>query len=186
MTSIDKFLKKIGISQSSAIILVMIIFAFLVYRMYGYNLAKSQFQNSFDTHISGSSQPPIATDGGVRPANPGSQNESPASISGIQGTPEHYSDATKQIADPSELLPTDNNSEWTGKGGGSGEIDSINLLTAGHLSGVNTVGSSLRNANLQIRSEPPNPRVDTGPWSGSTIESDQFRPVLEIGRGGSV
>jgi hypothetical protein len=50
--------------------------------------------------------------------------------------------------------------------------------------GINTQGSSLRNSNLQIRSEPPNPRMNTNsPWNVSTIESDQYRRPLEIGSG---
>jgi hypothetical protein len=41
----------------------------------------------------------------------------------------------------------------------------------------------LRNANLQIRSEPPNPQMTVGPWNQSTIEPDFMRPPLEIGSG---
>ena len=48
---------------------------------------------------------------------------------------------------------------------------------------IDTVGQSLRNANLQIRSEPPNPQLNVGPWNQSTIESDFLRPPLEIGCG---
>ncbi|KAL4852922.1 hypothetical protein ACK3TF_006050 [Chlorella vulgaris] len=38
---------------------------------------------------------------------------------------------------------------------------------------VGTQSSSLRNANYQIRSEPPNPRSNVGPWTNSTMEADR-------------
>jgi hypothetical protein len=67
---------------------------------------------------------------------------------------------------------------------GKGELANINLLKAGYHVGINTVGQSLRNANLQVRSEPPNPQLDVGPWHKSTIEPDYTRRALEIGGGG--
>lgn len=62
-----------------------------------------------------------------------------------------------------------------------------NFLTAGHHIGVNTVSSSLKNANLSIRSDPVIPRVDVGPWNSSTIlPSDVInRKPFEIGSAGS-
>lgn len=84
--------------------------------------------------------------------------------------------------DPVDLLPADNNNEWAKLNPtGSGDLDSVNLLSAGHHSGIDTVGSSLRNANLQLRSEPANPRKDVGPWNITTIEPDLMRLPLEIG-----
>ena len=46
-----------------------------------------------------------------------------------------------------------------------------------------TVGGALRNANQQIRSEPPNPRGAVSIFNTSTIEPDQMRPPFEIGAG---
>lgn len=82
--------------------------------------------------------------------------------------------------DPSELLPKDKNSEWAKLNPhGSGELSQVSLLKAGHHVGVNTVGNSLRNANLQLRSEPPNPQGNVGPWMQSTIDPDLERRPLE-------
>ena len=58
-----------------------------------------------------------------------------------------------------------------------------NLLKAGYHIGIDTIGQTLRNANLQIRSEPPNPQLYVGPWNTSTISPDYLRPPLEIGSG---
>ena len=87
--------------------------------------------------------------------------------------------------EPSVLLPNDSNSQWASLNPqGGGMLKNINLLQAGSLVGINTVGSSLRNANLQLRSEPPNPQGNVGPWNHSTIEPDFVRLPLEIGHMG--
>ena len=84
--------------------------------------------------------------------------------------------------DPSELLPKDVNSQWAQLNpAGSADFKNVNLLKAGHLIGIDTVGSSLRNANLQERSEPPNPTTSVSPWLNTTIEPDLMRLPLEIG-----
>lgn len=88
----------------------------------------------------------------------------------------------KEITDPSELLPKDENSEWSKLNPTSSkDMMNVNLLKSGWMSGINTVGSSLRNANLQLRSEPPNPREKVGPWNNTTIEPDLMRTPLELG-----
>ena len=84
--------------------------------------------------------------------------------------------------EPSVLLPNDSNSQWANLNPqGGGMLKNINLLQAGSLVGINTIGSTLRNANLQLRSEPPNPQVNVGPWNHSTIEPDFVQRPLEIG-----
>ena len=83
---------------------------------------------------------------------------------------------------PGELLPGDANSRWAQSvPAGQGELGDQNFSTAGHHIGVNTVGQTLRNANRQLRSEPPNPQVKVSPWLQSTIEADTNRKPLEIG-----
>ena len=56
----------------------------------------------------------------------------------------------------------------------------VSMLQAGEHIGVNTVGQSLRNANRQLRSEPPNPQVNVSPWQNTTIGPDLMRRPLEI------
>ena len=88
------------------------------------------------------------------------------------------------VANPTELLPNDENNEWSALNPtGNHDLQNVNLLSAGYLNGINTVGSSLRNANLQVRSEPANPRGEVGPFLNSTIEPDLTRKSLEIGAG---
>ena len=82
---------------------------------------------------------------------------------------------------PSELLPKDQNSVWAEQNPmGPGSLKGKNFLSAGALIGVNTVGQSLRNANWQLRSEPPNPQVPISIFNQSTIQPDVNRRPLEI------
>ena len=84
---------------------------------------------------------------------------------------------------PSDLLPSDNNSAWGLKPQGSGDFMGVNFLQSGYLIGVDSIGSTLRNANQQLRSEPPNPQIMVSPWGNTTIQPDPFRMPLEIGCG---
>ena len=86
------------------------------------------------------------------------------------------------VSSPSSLLPSDSNSEWASLNPqGKGSLENVNLLQAGSMTGINTVGTSLRNANLQIRAEPPNPKMSVGPWQNSTIERDpNFQYGLKV------
>jgi hypothetical protein len=82
---------------------------------------------------------------------------------------------------PGELLPKDQNSVWSQQNPmGSGSLKGKNFLSAGALIGINTVGQSMRNANYQLRSEPPNPQVAVSVFNQSTIEPDTNRRSLEI------
>jgi len=83
---------------------------------------------------------------------------------------------------PSELLPANVNSQWSQVNpSGQGKLGDQNFLSAGYHFGTDTVGQSLRNANRQLRSEPPNPQVKVSPWQQSSIEPDINRRPLEIG-----
>jgi len=124
--------------------------------------------------------------GGVQPSEPLGQNEVFASANGMTtSVPGMPSSCNKNsIQNPADLLPKDTNSQWAQLNpSGKGELANVNLLKAGYHIGIDTIGQSLRNANLQIRSEPPNPQLYVGPWNQSTIESDFMRPPLEIGSG---
>jgi len=87
----------------------------------------------------------------------------------------------REQLNPHDLLPQDSAvSQWAQVNPkGAGDIQGKNFLSAGALIGVNTIGQSLRNANLQIRAEPPCPQVKVGPWMQSTIEPDLGRRPLE-------
>jgi len=80
----------------------------------------------------------------------------------------------------SDLLPGDTNSTWAQVNpSGVGALCDKNLLNSGHHLGVNTVGTSMRNSNRGLRSEPPNPQVRVSPWLQTTIAPDLLRRPLE-------
>ena len=83
-----------------------------------------------------------------------------------------------------DLLPKDAaNSTWSQVAtNGQGDIGTQNFLTAGYHVGISTISGSLRNANLSIRSEPPNPIIpNLTPFMNSTIVGDTMRKPFEIG-----
>jgi hypothetical protein len=120
----------------------------------------------------------------VSGVTPSSSNEEYATAKGLS-TDTHGlgpSCNSNTTINPSDLLPNDENSEWAKLNPhGVGDLSEVNLVKAGHAIGVNTVGTSLRNANQQLRSDPPVPQVNVGPWNNTTIEPDGMRVPLELG-----
>ncbi len=90
-------------------------------------------------------------------------------------------DFPKDTLTPEQLLPQDNSSTWNQVNpSGEGSLKDRNFLQSGFHIGINTVGQTLRNANLQLRSEPPCPQIRVSPWMTSTIEPDVSRRPFEI------
>jgi hypothetical protein len=86
------------------------------------------------------------------------------------------------IANPSDLLPKDANSEWSSLNPIDNNRPELpDLLQAGYHLGLDTIGQSMKNANLQLRSDPVIPKKDVGPWNNSTYEPDLLRQPLEVG-----
>jgi hypothetical protein len=125
---------------------------------------------------------------GVQGSMPGKAGEGFADLTDYEG-PASFGSAEapagcypRDQLTPSELLPKDMNSIWAEQNPmGPGSLKGKNFLSAGALIGVNTVGQSLRNANLQVRSEPPNPQVAVSIFNQSTISPDISHRPLEIG-----
>ena len=91
-----------------------------------------------------------------------------------------YSD--KDVANPSELLPKDDNSQWSSLNPVSQSNPQMpDLLQAGYHIGLDTIGQTMKNANLQLRSDPVIQKGDIGPWNQSTMEADLMRVPLEVG-----
>lgn len=177
--------------------IVMLIAAVcLGYALYNYSRGKGLTLSGManDVRVEKNAQPQggekrmgPSVDGGsnnYQPAHPEGENTGYGTADGIDtdtyGLPP--SCAKQQVVDPKELLPRDNNSEFSKLNpSGAGDLMNVSLLKAGHHIGINSVGQSLRNANLQLRSEPPNPKHDVGPWNSSTITGDPFRREFEVG-----
>jgi len=109
--------------------------------------------------------------------------QDPEARSVVQPTQTAGTCVNKDRLTSADLLPMDANSKWAELNPQcSGDLQDQNYLTAGYHIGVNTVGQSLRNANRQLRYEPPNPQIPVSPWQISTIEPDQRgHGLLDIG-----
>jgi hypothetical protein len=121
----------------------------------------------------------------VQPSEQLGTNEQPRTLGAQEGTQLNQLPAEcypKDVLTSADLLPRDANSKFAQVApSGQGSLADKNFLTAGFHIGINTVGQSLRNANQQLRSDPPNPQVKVSPWNQTTIESDTNRRPLEIG-----
>ena len=179
-------LKKLWNDYGIGAIIVLLIVAYGVSLFAGYLGAKGLPGHESNTQMQQQYKNTNAqASAGVRPSDPNG-NEVFSSANGVQTSmPGIPSSCSKpNIQNPAELLPKDTNTQWAHLNpSGKGELANLNLLKAGYHIGIDTVGQSLRNANLQIRSEPPNPQLNVGPWNLSTIESDFLRPPLNIGSG---
>lgn len=82
-----------------------------------------------------------------------------------------------------DLLPRDaTDSKWAQMNPSTGgSITDSALLNSGFWYGVNSKNGNMRNANLQLRSDPPNPTQAVSPWLQSTIQPDPTHRELEIG-----
>jgi hypothetical protein len=188
MKVLNKFSKGITNEQVLGVITLL----FVVYAFYKYSEGKNLLQ-----------LPMTALNPSTYPGNPSTEIVTSQSITNSNSTYAPYNGnsnsqiatsadsasainqlvSSKAISNPSDLLPNSSANDWSNLNPvSSSDLRNINLLNPTQLVGINTQGSSLRNSNLQVRSEPANPRTNTNcPWNISTIETDTFRRPLEIG-----
>lgn len=108
----------------------------------------------------------------------------PVSTSSVSPSNSSGGYSQQSITAPSDLLPVDQNSQWSNLNPGmvtNGGAAMPDLLQAGYHIGLDTIGQTLRNPNYQLRSDPIIPKQDIGPWNQSTIEPDLGRVPLEVG-----
>ena len=120
--------------------------------------------------------------GAVNPHSAGGNAAS--SLSQESRHPTDQQTYSQSVLSPEELLPKGGlGASWaaTNPVGLADLKGQTALLSPGYHYGINTVGQTLRNANLDVRSDPPNPRKNVGPFLNSTIEPDLMRRQLEIG-----
>ena len=182
-------LKKLFSENGIVSIIVLIVILYALSTLYRYFSSKSGYAG-----YEGADQMPTAYQNSEvkDPSKPPSESPVSSGIQAADEKPNEYSlvnemqtmSPVHQASNSGDLLPHDNNSQLSQlQPAGAGELQGINLLSAGHHIGIDTIGQTLRNANLQIRSEPPNPQISVGPWNQSTISPDLMRVPLELGVG---
>jgi hypothetical protein len=151
-------------------VMILVVFLILAYALYAYSGAKTMRVDAMSTGES--TKAPSASP--VMPA--------PLAMPAPQVSGGH---TAQSVAGPQDLLPVDQNSQWAALNPvAQGNIAAPDLLQAGYHIGLDTIGQTLRNANLQERSDPIIPKSAVGPWNQSTIEPDLGRVPLEVGVGG--
>lgn len=149
-------------------IIIFIALIILAYALFAYSDSKSVIRDMME-------------DGSVG-ASSASTVKTPETI----GTPTAGGYALQPVANPADLLPNDQNSQWSALNPvamNQGSVAMPDLLNAGYHIGLDTIGQTLKNANLQLRSDPVIVKQSTGPWMQSTIEPSMHTPH-EIGIGG--
>ena len=146
------------------------------------NAAVNAAQRAAKSNAAASARATPQTAPGVRASEPIGNNEMSLPVQFNRTPSQCYPQNTLTAGD---LLPTEESKEISEFNQnypiGKGVIKGINFLSSGYHIGVNTVGQSLKNANRQLRSEPPNPQVSVSPWMNSSIAPDLLRRPLEVG-----
>lgn len=156
-------------------VMVLVVFLILAYALYAYSGAKTLRVDAMSTGNAAPSSPP-ANVPAVIPSAKDTATPAPQVSGGY---------TAQSVTAPQDLLPVDQNSQWAALNPvAQGNIAAPDLLQAGYHIGLDTIGQTLRNANLQERSDPIIPKSAVGPWNQSTIEPDLGRVPLEVGVGG--
>jgi hypothetical protein len=79
-----------------------------------------------------------------------------------------------EIFNSSNYLPNEKsvNPDWFDVVPDAISVKNQHLINVSKATGINTVGSSLRNPTYDLRGSPPNPKFVISPWMQSTIEPD--------------
>jgi hypothetical protein len=186
MVSISKFL-------SSQNILIGFVIVILIGGIFVYYNQKTSFSDGMASYGQGGQGAPLGFQS--PPGNAGSMI--PQTGSGhqvgmtVDGEPSLRNTAAqnmvqpKNVAQPGDLLPQDGGSSWA-KLNPNANINQVvipDLLEAGYHIGLDTIGQTMKNPNLQERSEPIIPKQAVSPWNNSSFEPDIARVPLEIGYG---
>lgn len=157
---------------------VMILAVFILLGMFllWYSNGKTYVQDTMTSSSYGTGAPTTTT---LTP--PSEELPHPSEVFGKSGS-EGGNYAAKPIANPSDLLPTDTNSQWSSLNPMDHSSPELpDMLQAGYHIGLDSIGQTHKNANLQLRSDPIIPKANIGPWNNSTYEPDMLRQPLEIG-----
>jgi hypothetical protein len=191
MVSINKLL-------SGENILIGLVVVVLVGGIYLYTNQKTHFKDSMTGGYEPSSSQSsnystqkkavgITADGEPSLRNSAAQNV-PQQVglgSGLSGGSSLSGAKSKDVANPSDLLPQTGGNSWA-KLNPNANVNQVvipDLLEAGYHIGLDTIGQTMKNPNLQERSEPIIPKQAVSPWNNSSYEPDIARVPLEIGYG---
>ena len=159
-------------SDTSMWILVAIVVALLAWALMSYSGNKTKVRDALgnmggvgakpnmpDSSLASSSQP-------VSSGAPASMNKPPQQQQ--QQPPSASSVVARPTLQPSDIV-----------------LNPVNvpdlIMSPTAFIGIDTIGNTLRNPTWDLRSDPPIPKQNVGPWNNSTIDADLARVPFEIG-----
>lgn len=160
--NLGKLMKKMSTSHYIFLFLV-VAFVFL---LYNYDSAKSMFSEKY----SGNHALKPATIENSEELNDYDLNGNYAAVQNVSN--DSVPNNVPSI-DPSELLPSDEHTEWSELNPNAPNSIEINLLKP-------MVSQSNKNPNLQVRSEPVIPQSHVGPWNNTTITPQEHQRGFEL------
>jgi len=168
---------------------ILVVFLILVWALYAYSGKKTLRVDGMSTGDASATTPAATTAAATTAAATTAAATTAAAtkpaVPATASVPPQAGYVAGSVASPQDLLPHDQNSQWAALNPvAQGNIAAPDLLQAGYHIGLDTIGQTLRNANLQERSDPIIPKSAVGPWNQSTIEPDLGRVPLEVGCGG--
>jgi hypothetical protein len=169
-----KTLTKVFASSNSWVLAIVALI--LIFLLFSYSDSKG---NILDRMTDGT---PVSNDKPVEIKSP------PAQTLPVQqpSTVNTNSYSSQPVANPSDLLPKDKNSEWASLnplGINADGIQTPDLLQSGYHIGIDTIGQTLKNPSYDLRSDPIIEKKHISPWNMSTIEPNLARVPLEVGYG---
>ena len=157
-------------------VMILVVFLILAFALYSYSGSKSLRMDAMTTGEATTPEQKAVT---TQPSSVPSVV--PSTVPAAQLSSGY---TAQSVTAPQDLLPVDQNSQWAALNPvAQGNIAAPDLLQAGYHIGLDTIGQTLRNANLQERSDPIIAKSNIGPWNQSTIEPDLGRVPLEVGAG---
>lgn len=166
-----KNLVKFFKSDNAKWVFVVIVVLLIIWALMSYSKSKTHVKDSMTT---ANVQPASSKVDAEMAGASGAAALQPAPVNEKAGT------SVKEVAQPKDLLPKSDQTTLSALNPMANDAQTLpDMLSAGSMMG--TQSSTLRNANLQVRSDPAIARQDVGPWMQSTIEADNMRVPLELG-----
>lgn len=159
---LDKNIVKIVI----AVLIIVVLFRML--------RGGSESFDPMDTDFMGQATVPPSAQVTTAPARPG------VTLQPVSSKPVDMSTMAPMTTSV-DLLPKPNSSANTefGEFAPTKALEAQNFVDATKMIGVDTVGSSLRNASYDLRRSPTIARSSVGPWQQSTVDADLYRKSLD-------
>ena len=167
MKVVDKIMKVLKSNQALLFLLALVIAGFAVHHTGSLkNAIQSGFKNEDEEVSKTVSSPPAGVGSDLRN---NSITETEVNDNNMMPSQSHENAA--------DLLPKnmgENSSDFNAAAGNF--LNNENLVSTFQ---VPSQSQTLRNANLQLRSEPANPQLEVCPWNQTTIQPDLYRKPLE-------